>query len=34
MYGTTDYLKYVLSLDNYTTTVDLSGGGVAISYKH
>lgn len=32
--GTTEYLSYVLSLDNYTTTVDHTGGGVAISYKH
>jgi predicted O-methyltransferase YrrM len=32
--GTAEYLKYVLSLNNYTTTVDNSGGGVAISYKH
>jgi predicted O-methyltransferase YrrM len=34
MSGTRAYLKYVLSLDNYTTTVDHVGGGVAISYKH
>lgn len=32
--GTAEYLKYVLGLSNYTTTVDNSGGGVAISYKH
>jgi len=31
--GTQAYLEYVQSLDNYTTTVDNSGGGVAISYK-
>jgi len=31
--GTKEYLVYVQSLDNYTTTVDHSGGGVAISYK-
>jgi predicted O-methyltransferase YrrM len=33
MGGTRAYLEYVMSLDNYTTTVDNSGGGVAISYK-
>lgn len=32
-YGTGAYLKYVQSLDNYKTTVDNSGGGLAISYK-
>jgi predicted O-methyltransferase YrrM len=31
--GTQAYLEYVQSLDNYATTVDNSGGGVAISYK-
>lgn len=34
MSGTREYLEYVLSLDNYTTTVDHSGGGVAVSYKN
>lgn len=34
MSGTVEYLEYVQSLDNYTTTVDNSGGGLAISYKH
>ncbi len=33
MAGTKEYLDYVMSLDNYTTTVDSSGGGVAISFK-
>lgn len=33
MAGTQEYLEYVQGLDNYTTTVDNSGGGVAISYK-
>ncbi len=33
MRGTGAYLEYVESLDNYTTTVDNSGGGLAISYK-
>ena len=31
--GSQAYLEYVQSLDNYKTTVDDSGGGVAISYK-
>ena len=31
--GTRDYLKYVMELKNYDTTVDNSGGGLAISYK-
>ncbi len=31
--GTAEYLEYVQSLNNYTTTVDNSGGGLAISYK-
>ena len=31
--ATQDYLDYVLSLDQYNTTVDDTGGGVAISYK-
>ncbi|HMB63850.1 MAG TPA: class I SAM-dependent methyltransferase, partial [Eudoraea sp.] len=34
MSGTVEYLEYVQSQDNYTTTVDNSGGGLAISYKH
>lgn len=33
MPGTKEYLQYVQSLDNYTTNVDNSGGGLAISYK-
>ena len=33
MSGTRTYLEYVQGLDNYTTTVDNSGGGLAISYK-
>ena len=31
--GTQAYLEYVQSLNNYTTSVDSSGGGLAISYK-
>jgi predicted O-methyltransferase YrrM len=31
--GTQAYLEYVQGLEGYTTTVDNSGGGVAISYK-
>jgi len=31
--GTQAYLEYVEGLENYSTTVDNSGGGVAISYK-
>jgi predicted O-methyltransferase YrrM len=31
--STQDYLDYVQSLDNYRTTVDNTGGGIAISYK-
>jgi len=31
--GTQAYLEYVQSLINYTTSVDNSGGGMAISYK-
>jgi len=31
--GSQAYLEYVQSLDNYKTTIDNSGGGVAISYK-
>ncbi len=31
--GTQSYLDYVQGLDNYKTTVDDTGGGVAISYK-
>ena len=34
MSGTREYLQYVMRLSEYTTTVDHSGGGVAISYKH
>jgi predicted O-methyltransferase YrrM len=33
MSGTREYLDYVQGLDNFTTTVDNSGGGMAISYK-
>ncbi len=33
MAGTKVYLHYVKGLKNYTTTVDNSGGGLAISYK-
>ncbi len=33
MRGTREYLEYVQNLDGYTTHVDDSGGGVAISYK-
>ena len=33
MAGTKEYLDYVMSLDNYSTTVDSTGGGLAISYK-
>ena len=33
MSGAQEYLKYVQSLDDYTTMVDNSGGGLAISYK-
>lgn len=32
-YGTGAYLDYVQNLNNYQTTVDNSGGGLAISYK-
>jgi len=31
--GTTEFLEYVSTLGNYTTTVDNSGGGLSISYK-
>jgi len=31
--GQTVYLRYVLSLKNYETTVNTEGGGMAISYK-
>ncbi len=31
--GTQEYLQYVEKLDGYTTTVDDSGNGLAISYK-
>ncbi len=34
MRGTREYLEYVLGLDTFTTTVDNSGGGLAISYKN
>ncbi|WP_282163252.1 O-methyltransferase [Ulvibacterium marinum] len=34
MRGTGEYLEYVLGLDTFTTTVDNSGGGLAISYKN
>ncbi|MDX2301961.1 MAG: class I SAM-dependent methyltransferase [Microscillaceae bacterium] len=33
MAGAQAYLEYVMSLKNYETTVDNSGGGLAISYK-
>ncbi len=33
MGGTQEYLAYVQQLDTYTTIVDNSGGGLAISYK-
>ena len=33
MGGTRAYLEYVQSLSNYSTTIDNSGGGLAISYK-
>lgn len=33
MRGTRDYLRYVLGLSTYTTTVNNSGGGLAISVK-
>lgn len=31
--GTQEYLQYVKDLENYSTTVDDSGNGLAISYK-
>jgi len=34
MMSTKAYLKYVKNLNNYKTTVDNSGGGLAISYKN
>ena len=34
MSGTREYLRYVQGLSGYTTTVDNSGGGLAISYKN
>ncbi|NAS13041.1 O-methyltransferase [Poritiphilus flavus] len=34
MAGTREYLEYVMALDDFTTTVDNSGGGLAISYKN
>jgi predicted O-methyltransferase YrrM len=33
MRGTREYLQYVNGLEGYTTSVDISGGGMAISYK-
>jgi predicted O-methyltransferase YrrM len=33
MGGTREYLKYVMGLKQYRTTVENSGGGLAISYK-
>lgn len=33
MSGTQEYLEYVQGLDNFNTSVDNSGGGLAISYK-
>lgn len=33
MRGTREYLDYVSGLKNYTTSVDNTGGGMAISYK-
>ena len=33
MRGAQQYLEYVESLENFTTTVDNSGSGIAISYK-
>ncbi len=33
MAGTKEYLDYVMGLTEFTTTVDNSGGGLAISYK-
>lgn len=33
MRGTREYLRYVMGLPGYSTTVDNSGGGLAISYK-
>lgn len=34
MSGTVEYLEYVQGQETYTTTVDNSGGGLAISYKN
>ena len=34
MRGTIEYLDYVMGLDGYSTRVDNSGGGMAISYKN
>lgn len=34
MRGTREYLDYVMGLDGYSTRVDDSGGGMAISYKN
>lgn len=34
MAGTQEYLRYVSGLTDYNTTVDNSGGGLAISYKN
>ncbi len=33
MRGTREYLDYVISRNDYSTTVDNTGGGMAISYK-
>ena len=33
MTGTTEFLDYVMSLDNYSTEVNSSGGGLSISFK-
>lgn len=33
MAGTQEYLEYVMNRQNYVTTVNNSGGGMAISYK-
>ena len=34
MTGTKEFLDHIMSLENYTTTVDNSGGGLSISYKN
>ena len=33
MAGTAEFLEYVMSQENFDTTVDSSGGGLSISYK-